>query len=75
MTRSSAASLYSTTGEQQMEKDEHHFYYEPSQTKQFSDFLNRANRYPSLLLHENPTSDVREKKIVLIEVLCELNIV
>ena len=51
-----------------MEGDDLHIYYEPSQTKLFSDFLNRANRYPSILLDENPTNGIKEKKIVLIEV-------
>ena len=69
MTRSSSTTSYSITGGQQMDQSEHHFYYEPSQTKQFSDFLNRANRYPSILLEGNPTNDIKEKKIVLIEVL------
>lgn len=68
MTRSSAATSYSITSGQEMEQNEHHFYYEPSQTKQFSDFLNRADRYPSILLEGNPTNDIKEKKIVLIEV-------
>ena len=66
MTRSSAP--YFTTGGQQMEQGEQHFYYEPSQTKQFSDFLNRADRYPSILLEGNSTNEIKEKKIVLIEV-------
>ena len=68
MTKSSAATPYSTTSGQQMEQDEQHFYYEPSQTKQFSDFLNRADRYPSIVLEANSTNEIQEKKIVLIEV-------
>jgi len=70
MTRSSGTNPFSISGGQQMEQDttEHHFYYEPSQTKQFSDFLNRADRYPSVLLEGNSTNDIKEKKIVLIEV-------
>ena len=68
MTRSSAAISYSTSGGQQMEQDGQYFYYEPSQTKQFSDFLNRADRYPSILLEGNSTNEIKEKKIVLIEV-------
>lgn len=69
MTRSSAANPYSISSGQQMEQDStEHFYYEPSQTKQFSDFLNRADRYPSVLLEGNPANDIKEKKIVLIEV-------
>ena len=65
----SAAIPFSTTDGQQMEPNQRHFYYEPSQTKQFSDFLNRANRYPSILLEGNSTNELKEKKIVLIEVL------
>ena len=68
MTKSSATNSYSITGGQQMEGNDLHIYYEPSQTKLFSDFLNRANRYPSILLDENPTNGIKEKKIVLIEV-------
>lgn len=68
MSRSSVGSPYSITGGQQIEQDEYHYYYEPSQTKQFCDFLNRANRYPSLVLDRNPTNDMKEKKIVLVEV-------
>lgn len=69
MTRSSAPTPYSITGGQRMEQDDHHFIYEPSQTKQFSDFLNRADRYPSVLLEGIPTNGIKEKKIVLIEVI------
>ena len=63
-----AATPFSTTGGQQMEPNQRHTYYEPSQTKKFSDFLNRANRYPSILLEGSSTNDITEKKVVLIEV-------
>ena len=44
-----------------------------SQTKQFQDFLTRANRYPSLIVGGASTSgggiaNQRSKKIVLVEV-------
>ena len=44
-----------------------------SQTKQFQDFLTRANRYPSLMVGGASTSgggvsNQRSKKIVLVEV-------
>ena len=68
MTRTSATTAYSISGGQQMEGDNSHVYYEPSQTKLFSDFLNRADRYPSILLDGNSTNGIKEKKVVLIEV-------
>jgi len=42
--------------------------YQPSQTKLFCDFLNTADRYPSLQLEENSSNEIVAKKIVLIEV-------
>ena len=43
-------------------------YYQPSQTKQFCDFLSRADRYPSLQLDGDPSNEIAAKKIVVIEV-------
>ena len=47
--------------------------YPESQTKQFQDFLTRANRYPSLMVggasaSGGGVSNQRSKKIVLVEV-------
>ena len=47
--------------------------YTESQTKQFQDFLTRANRYPSLMVGGASVSgggvfNQRSKKIVLVEV-------
>lgn len=48
--------------------------YTESQTKQFQDFLTRANRYPSLMVGGasvpggGVSSNSRPKKIVLVEV-------
>jgi len=54
------------------EQDSHQHdvtYYQPSQTKQFCDFLNRADRYPSLQLEGDSFNEVKAKKIVVIEVM------
>ena len=54
------------------EQDSHQYgvtYYQPSQTKQFCDFLSRADRYPSLQLEGDSSNEVKAKKIVVIEVM------